>query len=308
MSKPSLTNIPLDACTTHLEPRSIHHITNLLSPAECVSVIATHLNLVPSNITSGTVRDREVFDDGSLSSLLLERINPFFSDDKKQGTGRIAGRIVDEDGDTWLIERLNEKWRLCRYREGPSFSSPPLLSVLPQTDLTIPGGKFSPHCDGRRLASINEQSFLTINIYLNTVAEENGGATRFLFPPRAGKRGPDEIDILNPVVVEKARPVLGTAVLFRDDVWHDGEELTCSRGGDGEEVVKWLLRTDVMFRREIEIEGGLKAFETWCTGKGWGREEMGRKALAFAEGLEDAGFGEEAVVWYKRAERLAEGL
>jgi len=138
------------------------------------------------------------------------------------------------------------------------------------------GGKFSAHTDGRRLESVNEQAFMTINIYLASVPSPNGGATRFLSP--------------NHEVIASVQPVLGQALLFRDDVWHDGEDLR--------EGVKYLLRTDVMYWRDEEFD-----FERLCEGEG-GDERRGRRALAIAEGLEDAGKGEEAVVWYKKAFRL----
>jgi hypothetical protein len=134
------------------------------------------------------------------------------------------------------------------------------------------GGKFSPHTDGRRLESVNDQSFMTINIYLKTVPESHGGATRFLSP---GKE-----------VINKVQPQLGQAALFRDDVWHDGEELS--------EGVKYLLRTDVMYVRE-------KGFDFETLYDRLDDEVKGRKALGIAEGLEDAGRGGEAVRWYKKA-------
>ena len=68
--------------------------------------------------------------------------------------------------------------------------------------------------------------------------------------------------------------------------------------------MKYLLRTDVIFRRERPIGDGLRAFEEWCEAREWSDELRGWKALWFAEGLEDAEGGMEAVVWYKRAERF----
>jgi hypothetical protein len=124
---------------------------------------------------------------------------------------------------------------------------------------------------------------MTINIYLNAVPEFYGGSTRFLSSSSSTS------------VLFKVQPELGLAALFRDDVWHDGEEL---RGG-----VKYLLRTDFMYKREKENDfEHLGDFERVYGALG--DEEKGRKALVIAEGLEDAGKGMEAVVWYKRAFRL----
>jgi hypothetical protein len=120
---------------------------------------------------------------------------------------------------------------------------------------------------------------MTINIYLKTVPESHGGATRFLSPSKE--------------VIYKVQPQLGQAALFRDDVWHDGEELS--------EGIKYLLRTDVMYVRDKDFD-----FETL-----YGRQDgevKGRKALSIAEGLEDAGKGGEAVRWYKKAFGLLPAL
>jgi hypothetical protein len=122
---------------------------------------------------------------------------------------------------------------------------------------------------------VNEQAFMTINIYLSSIPSSSAGATRFLSPTHE--------------VLAAVQPVLGQALLFRDDVWHDGEEV--------KEGVKYLLRTDVMYWRDEEFD-----FERLCEGDGeMGSERRGRRALAIAEGLEDAGRGMEAVEWYKKA-------
>ncbi|PMD40324.1 hypothetical protein L207DRAFT_511830, partial [Hyaloscypha variabilis F] len=248
-SPPTLQTLPIPTLTP---PRSIHLISNLLTPTECTSLISTHTNLIPSNVTPTTVRDREIFTDAALASLLWSRISTFFQEE--------MGKVVDEDGEGWTVRGLNETFRLCRYTQG---------------------GKFSAHTDGRRLESVNDQAFMTINIYLASLPLSHGGATRFLAPSHE--------------VIASIQPVLGQALLFRDDLWHDGEELS---GG-----VKYLLRTDVMYSRDEEFD-----FERLGEFEGvygaLGDERKGRKALAIAEGLEDAGRGEEAVVWYKKAFRL----
>jgi hypothetical protein len=78
--------------------------------------------------------------------------------------------------------------------------------------------------DGRRLASVNEQSFMTVNMYLNTVPLVHKGATRALSEPQPGLPFSGE-------VLGKVQPVLGMAAVFRDGLWHDGEELV-----EGEKV------------------------------------------------------------------------
>jgi hypothetical protein len=119
---------------------------------------------------------------------------------------------------------------------------------------------------------------MTLNIYLNTVRASDGGATRFLSSRDAH------------TILACSQPILGTAALFRDDLWHDGEELR--------EGKKWLLRTDVMYRREKDFD-----WEVFCRERELSKEGRARKALSFAEGLEDAGGTEEAVKWYKIAFR-----
>ncbi|KAF2705741.1 hypothetical protein K504DRAFT_536726 [Pleomassaria siparia CBS 279.74] len=205
----------------------------------------TNFNLIPSNVTPETVRAREQFDDDELSALLWERLREFYGED----------RVKDEGGCWWTATRLNEKFRLCRYDAG---------------------GKFSPHYDGRRMADVDNQSFMTVNIYLNTVPECCGGATRALASPDSAYS-------------PKIQPVLGSAAIFRDTVWHDGEELS-----SGE---KYLLRTDVMYRRQIPFD-----FDTLHVRLN--NEEKAVKAMMIAEALEDAGNGTEAVEWYKRSMRL----
>jgi hypothetical protein len=131
---------------------------------------------------------------------------------------------------------------------------------------------------------------MTLNIYLNTVALTHGGATRFLsLQSSESTVSSEESTPSKDQVIAKVQPALGLAALFRDDVWHDGEELL---GG-----VKYLLRTDVMYARvkEFDFEGLYAAL---------GCEVKARKALRIAEGLEDAGRGADAVDWYKKAFRL----
>lgn len=136
MSRPhlTLTNLPLPPSTlpTPSLDYFVHVISNLLTPQECSLIINGHRNLIPSNVTPTTVRDREQFDDETLAELLWSRLEQLYGND----------RIQDEDGMWWKAKGLNSRFRLCRY---------------------LPGGKFSPHQDGRRLASVGEQSFMTVN-------------------------------------------------------------------------------------------------------------------------------------------------
>jgi hypothetical protein len=88
-----------------------------------------------------------------------------------------------------------------------------------------PGQKFSQHRDGSFERSKSEMSWMTFMVYLNDGFE--GGCTRFDLATE-----PDPISIA---------PVAGQALAFMHDRVHEGEEV---RSG-----VKYVLRTDVMYRR-----------------------------------------------------------
>jgi hypothetical protein len=158
------------------------------------------------------------------------------------------------------------------------------------------GGFFTPHVDGRRLATVNEQSFMTVNIYLNGVPREYRGATRILqtegwILQGSGGSRHNKDDIVD--AVASIQPVQGLAAVFRHDLLHDGEVLL-----EGE---KYLLRTDVMYSRDMP-------FDLYIVFPGLSDEEKGRKALDIAARLEDANNQEEALRWYKKAFRLCPAL
>lgn len=94
------------------------------------------------------------------------------------------------------------------------------------------GGKFTAHYDYSRQTSLDEKTFMSVNIYLNTVPEAQKGATRVLkTEPHMGDYWNGR-DVLT--AIAKIQPVVGSASIFRDTLWHDGEELL---GGE-----KYLLR------------------------------------------------------------------
>jgi hypothetical protein len=128
---------------------------------------------------------------------------------------------------------------------------------------------------------------MTVNIYLNTVVSEHGGATRILSQSATGAVD-DTLDVLG-----RVQPVEGSAAVFRDSLYHDGEALVAG--------VKYLLRTDVMFVRD-------EPYDLNAVCAGWSDEEKGRKALKWAGRLEDGGNHEMAVAWYKKAFRLCPAL
>ncbi|OCL08080.1 hypothetical protein AOQ84DRAFT_439812 [Glonium stellatum] len=230
----------------------VHIISNLLNPEECKSIIDQYdPSVIPTSAAYST-RLRHIFEDEDLARLLWIRLEPFYANTT----------IADEEQCTWRPTQLNPHFRFCKY---------------------APGDAFAPHVDGRRLASVNAQSFLTVNIYLNGVARAAGGATRVL--DRAGSA----VSEGGFVVLGAVQPEIGAASVFRDSLFHDGEVLR--------EGVKYLLRTDIMFEREEEFD-----FEGL-----YGRlsmEERGKKALEIARCLEDGGSGGEAVVWYRKAFKL----
>jgi prolyl 4-hydroxylase len=87
-----------------------------------------------------------------------------------------------------------------------------------------PGQRFKWHYDGAFERSLDERSHLTLMIYLNE--DFVGGQTEF-----------DVGEIL------RVRPQTGMALLFHHPVLHQGAPV--------QQGVKYVLRTDVMYRRPL---------------------------------------------------------
>jgi hypothetical protein len=118
------------------------------------------------------------------------------------------------DGSEWEVCGLNESFRLSKY---------------------LPGDLFKTHVDGKFLRSPDEQSMFTVNAYLN--GDFSGGSTRFYNDER------------DQVIAEIKPKAGGPCLIFRQPpgayLPHDGEKVT-----KGE---KYLLRSDVMYRRKVSI-------------------------------------------------------
>jgi len=100
------------------------------------------------------------------------------------------------------------------------------------------GQQFTKHRDGAWAPSADERSWLTVMLYLNDAGEFVGGATRFF----------DDAP-------ESIAPREGQAIVFDHRQWHDGEAVT--------KGVKYVMRTDVMYRRQ----GAGKAVEAATSGQ-----------------------------------------
>jgi len=94
-----------------------------------------------------------------------------------------------------------------------------------------PGQYFAPHHDGRYSRpqghpNAGDCSKITIQLYLHDVPTQAGGATNFLS--------------LSEERAIRCQPVVGSVLLFTQDLYHEGERL--------ETGLKYTLRTEAMYR------------------------------------------------------------
>ncbi len=171
-------------------------VDDVLSAAECDAMIArietSSPKLATINAPEGVVEDtrirnntRVMFDDHAFAQVLF---------------GRVVGHVPREMMGL-SVAGANERLRCYRYG---------------------PGQRFAPHYDGSFMRSAEEQSLLTLMVYLNDGF--TGGETAFV-----------ELDHV-------VQPRRGTALLFQHPILHEGCVVT--------EGVKYALRSDVMYRRQ----------------------------------------------------------
>lgn len=157
-----------------------------IAPARCAAIVAeaTARGFAPTGADyppSYRDNDRLVLDDPALAASLFADLRT-----------HLPQRLIDRDGATWELSGLNERFRLCRYRDGQGFRI---------------------HRDGAHAASADERSLLTLQVYLDDGAGFTGGHTRFY----AARRGP---------LTKAFAPRTGQAIVFDHQLWHDGEPVT----------------------------------------------------------------------------------
>ncbi len=188
-------------------------IRDFLSPADCSALIAqaeargfasAELDYPPSYRNN----DRQVLDDPAMADRLLRRL-------ACQLDGALETLLPAELRTEWRLRGINDRIRLCRYREGQQFRI---------------------HQDGVHHRGPDCRSMLTFMVYLTDGDEFDGGDTLFYAGgPSHGEREQD--------VVARVRPTAGSLILFDHGIWHAGATVT--RG------TKYVLRSDLLFCRAI---------------------------------------------------------
>jgi predicted 2-oxoglutarate/Fe(II)-dependent dioxygenase YbiX len=147
--------------------------------------------------------DRQVLDDPTLAGELLRRLAAH------------APAVIRDEGGTWVLDGINERFRFCRYR---------------------PGQRFGLHQDGVHHRGPELRSRLTFMVYLTDGEAFEGGDTLFHSAGPAGDAygAPSR-------VIGRVRPRVGSLILFDHALWHAGEAVT--------QGVKHILRSDVVYRR-----------------------------------------------------------
>ena len=179
--------------------KELFSLHEFLTPEECEAFIARSeqagyeeatINTLAGTLARPEVRnnDRLIFDDPTLAADWFRRAEPF-----------LPARLGK-----WAVLGLNERFRFYRYD---------------------PGQRFKRHYDASFQRRLNEQSFLTLMVYLNDGYA--GGETAFYYP--------------NDQPMATVQPCRGSALVFDHQQVHEGAAVTEGR--------KYVLRTDVMYRR-----------------------------------------------------------
>ncbi len=125
---------------------------------------------------------------------------------------------------TWLqtsVAGVNERMRFLKYH---------------------PGEYFKPHNDGIYVRPDgSESTFVTIQLYLNTVPEGDGGEPIFTTERKTyGNNSGNKDD--SPIRRLAVRPVTGRVLIFEHHLLHEGAKLLNG--------VKYTLRTDVLYKTQ----------------------------------------------------------
>ena len=196
------------------DDRTCLTIDNVLSAKECTKIIQRSeeakfqralVNIGVGEILDADYRnsDRCIIDDADFARVIFKRIESLLPSILP---GATAGRSSNVN---WKLSGLNERMRILRYSQGHFFAE---------------------HRDGYYAKNVNERSFMTIMIYLNS--EFKGGST--ILPSRG--------DVASGVGNVEILPQCGRVFVFDHILKHEGAEVISG--------VKYAIRTDVMYKVE----------------------------------------------------------
>lgn len=238
-------------------------VDGLLTAPECEQLMRNvPVDLAPPT-RSVTYRnsDTAVFRAEPLAAALWERVRSLVPAVVTNARAlHVSSATMGLEGE-WTVTGLNPVFRMARYLQG---------------------GHFSPHYDSDVVLEGGElRSFLTVNIYLNG-GDFEGGNTEFL-TSSVELGGP----VLSEAICSSVAPRQGRALIFSHHVLHQGGKLL------GEGAVKYIFRTDVMYRR---VPGSSPALTS--------AQSEALEWLHRARNEENAGNLNDAVASYRKSFRL----
>jgi len=201
-------------------PGSLRLISNLLSESECNALIvaAERVGFGRTDYPKAYRGNlRLMATDESLADALWRRLQPHVPHMIER---RVLPWKPDSSKEVWEAVGLNERFRLAKY---------------------YPDDRFCQHVDAAftRFRGV-EESLFTVNIYLNMLPTSAQGATCFYSGEESSS-----------TLVLRVVPQAGLACIFLQPpeahILHDGEAV-------GEGHVKYLLRTDVIYRRKHVVK------------------------------------------------------
>lgn len=207
-------------------------LRNVLSPSECKFYVDQTEELGYDALTGYKPEYRNntriVLKSQDLSNVLYERIKQYVPAEilvKTEDAMKLTAEFGSEG--LWRSYGMNEMWRFCRYR---------------------PGGHFSPHCDGYFARTEADRSMYTFMIYLN--GDFDGGETSFLDNSQTNRRQADGAHVGDSSkIIASVKPEPGLALVFLHPQLHEGAQLKSN--------LKYILRSDIMYRREETTAGSL---------------------------------------------------
>jgi WD40 repeat protein len=225
---------------------TVKRVRGVLSAGECAALVEaaerSGFEKMGGDYPGGyRNNDRAIRDDAELAASLFSRI------------AELLPETLSENGRSWRLVGLNDRFRLCRYRNGQSFTR---------------------HRDGAHVRADGARSFLTCQVYLND--DFTGGHTRFFACDAAA-------------LTHDVRPERGAMIVFDHRSWHDGEAVTagtkyvlrtdaiyapCNREALPLEHDGYVWSLSVLDENTIASGSRDRTIRIWRRGERWGADRI----------------------------------